>query len=132
MNQPPKLSPFKLNANTNPAILIIEAGRHTTDEEALEIISANLKDDDTLCDDFRDDLLWLISVKDQPIEIRKTEWDKRVEAYRVKHRYQAAENEQTDDHIDWSEVVDIGDDLDALNAIIRAGQERAEKNIKKG
>lgn len=132
MNEEPTNRLFALSANTGLMTLLLEAERLTTAEEALEITTANLKEDDTFCDDFKEDLLWLISVKDQPIEIRKTEWDKRVEAYRVKHGYQTAENEQTDDHIDWSEVVDIGDDLDALNAIIRAGQERAEKNTKKG
>lgn len=68
--------------HTHPVMLIVKTARVTSEEEVLDIIVANLKDDGTLCDDFKDDLLWLVSLKDQSIEIRKKEWSKRVDKFR--------------------------------------------------
>lgn len=68
--------------HTHPVMLIVKTARLSSEEEVLDIIVANMKDDGTLCDDFKEDLLWLVSVKDQPIETRKREWNKRVDKFR--------------------------------------------------
>lgn len=70
------------NKDTISIILIDKAAKLTSSEEVLDILSANMNDGDTLCDDFRDDLLWLVSVFNRPIEVRKREWKKRVDEYR--------------------------------------------------